>query len=94
MVDRPRIGETWAERRDRAREMRPGDDDAPELTTVERLKAEVARLLEAAGRLVTAYPGSSAVVGRSVEQLERLDSKLDDRLEVLRSGHPEGPMPE
>jgi hypothetical protein len=94
MVERPKIREAWVERSGRVRDMRPGDDDAPELTAVERLKAEVARLLEVAGRLVAAHPGASAMVGRSVEQLERLDSRLDDRLEALRSGHPEGPLPE
>jgi hypothetical protein len=89
MVERPKIREEWVERGER-----PGDDDAPEPTAVGRLKAEVARLLEVAGRLVAAHPGSAEEVGRSVEQLERLDSELDGRLEELRSGHPVGPRPE
>jgi hypothetical protein len=91
MADRARIREV---RVDRARDVRPGDDDASELPAVQRLRAEVTQLLEVAGNLVAAHPGSSAAVGRSVEQLERLGSKLDGRLEELRSGHPEWPIPE
>jgi hypothetical protein len=69
-------------------------DPAGELAAVRLLKAEAARLSEQADLFLAEYPGAAEDVRWAVEELLRINSRLDGRLRELRSGCAGGATPE